>query len=190
MIAFVHGTLAEKGAGRVVVDVQGVGYELLVPTQTLATLPPVGKPARLFTRLSVREDAMTLYGFGSTDERQLFDHLVTVTGVGPKLALAVLSVLTPDALRRAIAAGDVAVLTQVSGIGRKGAARIILDLKDRLGLGGDEAPTGPVSEVREALLALGLSADEARDAISNVPGADGDRPVEELLREALRSVGR
>ena len=77
MIAFVHGTLAEKGAGRVVVDVQGVGYELLVPTQTLATLPPVGRPARLFTRLSVREDAMTLYGFGSTDERQLFDALVS-----------------------------------------------------------------------------------------------------------------
>jgi holliday junction DNA helicase RuvA len=189
VIAFVHGTLAEKGAGRVVVDVQGVGYELLVPTQAIATLPPVGKPVRLFTRLSVREDAMTLYGFGSADERMLFDHLVTVTGVGPKLALGVLSALTTDTLRRAITTGDTAVLTQVPGIGRKGAARIVLDLRDRLGLGGEEAPSGPVSEVREALLALGLSAEEARDAIASLP-ADGERPVEELLRDALRSVGR
>src|SRR5438270_5268568 len=164
MIAFLNGTVAEKGAGRVVLDVNGVGYEVLVPTQTLAALPPTGKPARLYTRLSVREDAMTLFGFASSDERMLFDHLVTVTGVGPKLALAVLSVLTPDALRRAIVAGDAAVLTQVPGIGRKGAARIILDLKDRLGLGGDEIPTGPLSEVRERLLALGLSPEQARAA--------------------------
>jgi holliday junction DNA helicase RuvA len=189
VISFLQGTLAEKGAGRVVIDVGGVGYDVLVPTQTLANLPPTGKPARLFTRLSVREDGMTLFGFGSTDERTLFDHLVTVTGVGPKLALAVLSVLTPDALRRAIASGDAAVLTQVPGIGRKGAARIILDLKDRLGVGADEPVGGPVSEVREALLALGLSPEEAREAIAALP-PDGDRPVEDMLREALRSVGR
>jgi Holliday junction DNA helicase RuvA len=143
----------------------------------------------MFTRLSVREDGMTLFGFGSTDERTLFDHLVTVTGVGPKLALAALSVLTPDALRRAIATGDAAMLTQVPGVGKKGAARIILDLKDRLGAGGDETVSGPVSEVREALLALGLSPEEAREAVAALP-ADGDRPVEDLLREALRSVGR
>jgi Holliday junction DNA helicase RuvA len=132
---------------------------------------------------------MTLYGFGSVDERTLFDHLVTVTGVGPKLALAVLSVLTPDTLRRAIAGADHAVLIQVPGVGRKVAARIVLDLRDRLGLGGDEAATGPISEVREALLALGLTPEEARDALASLP-ADGDRPVEELLRDALRSVGR
>jgi Holliday junction DNA helicase RuvA len=112
-----------------------------------------------------------------------------VTGVGPKLALAALSVLTPDALRRAIATGDAAMLTQVPGVGKKGAARIILDLKDRLGAGGDETVSGPVSEVREALLALGLSPEEAREAVAALP-ADGDRPVEDLLREALRSVGR
>ncbi len=189
MISFLQGTIAEKGAGRVVIDVGGVGYDVLVPTQTLATVPPTGRPVRLFTRLSVRDDGMTLFGFASTDERMLFDHLVTVTGVGPKLALAVLSVLTPDALRRAIATGDAAVLTQVPGIGKKGAARIILDLKDRLGVGGDEVVSGPVSEVREALLALGLSPEEAREAIAALP-ADGERPVEDLLRDALRSVGR
>jgi Holliday junction DNA helicase RuvA len=189
VISFLDGVLAEKAAGRVVMAVGGVGYDVLVPTQTLAALPPTGKAARLFTRLHVRDDGMTLYGFGSPDERTLFDHLVTVTGVGPKLALAVLSVLTPDTLRRAIAAADHAVLTQVPGVGKKVAARIVLDLKDRLGLGGDEAATGPISEVREALLALGLTPDEAREALASLP-ANGDRPVEELLRDALRSVGR
>jgi Holliday junction DNA helicase RuvA len=189
VIAFVGGTLAEKGDGRVVVDVHGVGYELLVPAPAIAALPPVGKPVRLCTRLVAKDDGVTLFGFGSADERSIFDDLVTVTGVGPKLAIAVLSAIAPDALRRAIATGDLAVLTQVPGIGRKGAARIVLDLKDRLGLGGDEVLAGPMSEVREALLALGLSPEEAREAITAIP-PDGDRPVEELLREALRGVGR
>jgi Holliday junction DNA helicase RuvA len=189
VIAFLHGTLAEKGAGRVVIDVGGVGYEVLVPTRTLVSLPPAGRATRLFTRLSVREDAMTLFGFGTADERTFFDDLVTVTGVGPKLALAVLSVLTPDALRRAIATGDAAALTQVPGVGKKGAARIILDLKDKLGVGGDETVGGAISEVRDALLSLGLSPEEAREAIAGLP-SDVDRPVEELLRQALRSVGR
>jgi holliday junction DNA helicase RuvA len=189
MIAFLDGVLAEKAAGRVVLAVAGVGYEVLVPTQTLASLPPPGRPAKLFTRLQVRDDGMTLYGFATADERTLFDHLVTVTGVGPKLALAVLSVLTPDAFRRAIATGDHAVLVQVPGIGRKVAARIVLDLRDRLGLGGDDPVTGPVSEVREALLSLGLTPEETREALAALP-PDGERPVEELLRDALRSVGR
>ena len=189
MISFLEGKLAEKGAGRVVVAVAGVGYEVLVPTQTLAQLPAQGRQAKLFTRLAVRDDGMTLYGFGTSEERSLFDNLVTVTSVGPKLALAVLSVLTPDTLRRAIASSDLAILTQVPGIGKKVAARIVLDLKDKLGLGGDEAVSGPISEVREALLALGLSPEEAREALSSL-ATDGDRPVEELLRDALRSVGR
>lgn len=189
MISFLEGTLAEKGAGRVVVAVGGVGYEVLVPAQTLSTLPPQGKATRLFTRLHVRDDGMTLYGFASPDERSLFDHLVTVTGVGPKLALAVLSALSPDALRRAILTGDQAVLTHVPGVGKKVAARILLDLRDKLGLAGEEGVSGPVSEVREALLSLGLSPEEASEAVASLP-ANGDRPVEDLLRDALRSVGR
>jgi Holliday junction DNA helicase RuvA len=132
---------------------------------------------------------MVLYGFGSADERGLFDHLISVSGVGPKVALAILSVLTPDALRRAVTSGDVAALTLVPGVGKKVAGRIILDLKDRIGAGGEAATSGPLAEVREALLALGLTAQEARDALGAlVP--NGDKPVEELLREALRSVGR
>jgi Holliday junction DNA helicase RuvA len=189
VIAYVEGKVVERAGDRVVIAVGGTGYDVLVPAQTLAKLPPVGREARLFTRLQIRDEAMVLYGFGSADERSLFDHLITVSGVGPKVALAVLSVLTPDALRRAVTVGDLAALTLVPGVGKKVAGRVILDLKDRIGAGGDTVTSGPLAEVRDALLALGLTAQEARDALSElVP--NGDRPVEELLREALRSVGR
>jgi holliday junction DNA helicase RuvA len=188
VIAFLQGELAEKGADRVVLEVGGIGYEVLVPVSTLARLPSVGRRVRVFTRLHVRDDAMVLYGFSSVDEREVFDLLVTVSGVGPKLAQAFLSVLAPDALRRAVATGDVAALSTVPGVGKKMAGRVVVDLKDRLG-GGDVVPAGPLSEVREALLALGLSPQEARDAIADL-SADGERPVEELLKEALMVVGR
>ena len=189
MIALLEGTLAEKGAGRVVMSVGGVGYEVTVTGPTLTTLPPQGRPARLYTRLQVRDDAMVLYGFASPDERSLFDHLVTVTGVGPKMAVAVLSSLTADTLRRAIASGDADALCTAPGVGKKVAGRIILDLKDKLGTPGEESGTGPIGEVREALLALGLSSQEAREALGSI-SPNGDRSVEELLRLALRSVGR
>jgi len=189
MIAYVEGTVIEKMGDRAVIGVGGTGFEVLVPAQTLARLPAPGKAAKLHTRLQIRDEAMMLYGFSSVDERGLFDHLITVTGVGPKVALAVLSVLTPDALRRAVVAGDVAALTLVPGVGKKVAGRIILDLKDRIGAGGESSTSGPLAEVREALLALGLSAQEARDALAALP-PDGDRPGEERLRDALRRVGR
>lgn len=189
MISFLEGKLAEKGPGRVVLSVAGVGYEVSVPVHTLARLPSQGKPARLFTRLQVKDDGMVLYGFASQDERVLFDQLITVTGVGPKVAMGILSSMPADPLRRAIATGDVGALTAVPGVGKKVAGRVILDLKDKLGLAGQDGVSGPVAEVREALLALGLSAQEAREALANL-APDGDRPVEDILREALRSVGR
>ena len=188
MISFLEGRVAEKTGERVVLAVGGVGYEVAVPAQTLTRLPPPGRLARLFTRLQVRDDTMVLYGFAAAEERIVFDHLVTVSGVGPKMALAVLSTLSPDALRRAVATGDTAALTLVPGIGKKVAGRIVLDLKDRLGTG-EASTTGPLAEVREALLALGLSAQEARDALAALP-PEGDRPVEDILRDALRTVGR
>lgn len=188
MISFLEGELAEKSAGRIVVSVHGVGYDVLAPTSTIAKLPAVGKSAKVFTRLHVRDDALVLYGFGSLDERELFDLLVTVTGVGPKVALSFLSVLSPDAFRRAVAAGDIAALTLVPGVGKKVAQRVVLDLKDKLG--GEGVPlSGPLADVREALLSLGLSPQEASEALGALPSDDG-RPVEELLREALRQVGR
>jgi Holliday junction DNA helicase RuvA len=189
VIAFLEGTVAEKAGDRVVLGVNGTGYEVLVPAPTLAKLPPPGRPAKLFTRLQVREDSMVLFGFATLDERSLFDLLVTVNGVGPKMALAILSVLNPDALRRAVTAGDVAAITLAPGVGKKLAGRVVLELKDRLGAGGDGVVSGPLAEVREALLALGLTPQEARDALASLP-ADGDRPVEDLLRDALRTVSR
>ena len=191
MIAFLDGTLVDKGGDRVTVAVQGTGYELLVAATTLARLPAVGKTAKVYTRLHVRDDALVLYGFSSTDERSLFDLLVTVTGVGPKVALAFLSVLSPEAFRRAVAGGDAAALTLVPGVGRKVAGRVLLDLKEKLG-GPEAVGAGPLGEVREALLSLGLSPQEAGEAITGLAAGNGhgDRPVEDLLREALRSVGR
>lgn len=190
MIAFLSGKVAVKTADRVVMDVGGVGYEAHVSATTLKALPPQGRHAHLFTQLHVRDDAMTLYGFAEPEERGLFNHLLGVTGVGPKVALAILSVLSPDAFRRAVVAGDADAITVVPGVGKKVAARVILDLKDRLGAGGEESlGTGPLAEVRDALLALGLSAQEAREALAALP-PNGDRPVEDLLRDALRTVGR
>jgi Holliday junction DNA helicase RuvA len=187
VISFLEGELVEKLGDRVTLSVGGTGYEVLVPVTTLAGLPTVGKRARVFTRLQVRDDALVLFGFSSPDARQVFDLLVTVNGVGPKVALAFLSVLSPDALRRAVAAGDEAALTIVPGVGKKVATRVVLELRDRLG--GEAVPAGPLAEVREALLALGLSAQEARAALAAlVP--NGERPVEELLRDAMKAVGR
>ncbi|HEX9124722.1 MAG TPA: Holliday junction branch migration protein RuvA [Actinomycetota bacterium] len=188
MIAFLDGTVAHKSGGRAVIDVGGVGYDVLVPASTIGKLPAVGKRTRLFTRMVVRDDAMVLYGFASQDERSLFDLLVSVAGVGPKVALSFLSVLSSDALRRAVAAGDLAALTLVPGVGKKVAQRVVLDLKDKLG-GEVVVVEGPLADVREALLSLGLSPQEAGDAMAGL-GADGDRPVEDLLREALKRVGR
>jgi holliday junction DNA helicase RuvA len=188
LIAFLEGEVADKAGDRVVLAVGGTGYEVLVPASTVVRLPAVGRTARLFTRLQVRDDAMVLFGFASVAEREAFDHLVTVSGVGPKLAQAFLSVLSPDAFRRAIATGDVAALATVPGVGKKMAGRVAMELKDRVGAG-DVVPVGPVSEVREALLALGLSPQEASEAVARVIH-DEDRPVEELLKEALSAVAR
>jgi Holliday junction DNA helicase RuvA len=188
VISFLEGELIEKAGDRVTISVHGTGYEVLVPATTVASLPSVGKPARVFTRLQVRDDALVLYGFSSADARSVFDLLVTVNGVGPKVALAFLSVLSPDAVRRAVATGDEAALTIVPGVGKKVATRVVMELKDKLGAGGLE-PVGPLAEVRDALLALGLSAQEAREALEAL-APNGDKPVEDLLREALQAVGR
>ena len=188
MISFLEGEVTERSGGRVVIAVGGVGYEVQVPASTLAALPPVGRSARIHTRMVVRDDAMTLFGFGSADERELFDLLVTVNGIGPRVALSFLSVLSPDAFRRAVSAGDVAALTVVPGVGKKVAQRVVLDLKDRLG--GDDVVVvdGPLADVRDALLALGLSPQEASAAMAGLP-SNGGHSTEDLLRDALQRMG-
>jgi Holliday junction DNA helicase RuvA len=187
VIAFVEGALAERAGDRVVVADGGIGYEVMVSATTLAALPTVGRTVRLLTHLLVRDDAMILYGFATASERDLFLMLVSVNGVGPKVALGILSVLSADALRRAILEGDADTITIVPGVGKKVAARVVLDLRDRLG-GVVELPSaGPIAEVREALLGLGLSPQEVREALAGLDG--GDASVEELLRRALQRVG-
>ena len=188
MISFLEGEVVEKGPNRAVLNVAGVGYEVLVPSSVVGKLPAAGKRVRVHTRMVVRDDAMTLYGFTTTDERTLFDLLTGVSGVGPKVALSFLSALTPDALRRAVVAGDDAALMVVPGVGKKVAQRVVLDLRDKLGGEGIVLVEGPLAETREALIALGLTPAEAGDALSGVE-SDG-RPVEDLLRAALQKVGR
>ncbi len=189
MISFLEGELVEKGADRVVLAVGGVGYEIHVPTSVIARLSAAGRSTRIHTRMVVREDSTTLYGFGDQGERELFDLLTGVSGVGPKVALAFLSALTPSAIRRAIVAGDAAALTVVPGVGKKVAQRVVLDLREKLGGEGDLVVIeGPLVDVREALLALGLTDNEASKALVDVE-PDG-RDVEDLLREALQKAGR
>jgi Holliday junction DNA helicase RuvA len=189
MISFREGEVVDKSVGRVVLNVAGVGYELVVPTSLLAALPGTGELARVHTRLVVREDSMTLFGFASPDERELFDLLTGVTGVGPKVALAFLSSLRPEVLRRAVASGDASALTIVPGVGKKVAQRVVLDLRDKLGGEGAEIiAIGPMADVRDALLALGLTPPEASQVLADLD-PDGKEP-DDLLREALQKVGR
>lgn len=198
MIAVLTGKLIEARAGAAVVDCNGVGYLALIPTSSRASLPPVGETVRLHTYLHVREDALTLFGFAGAEERDVFETLIGVNGIGPKGALAILSAYTPEALRKAVVGEDLDALTLIPGVGRKTAARMILELAEKLGAGDDTTPgvaaklSGrPVLvEVRDALLELGYSTTEARKAIEALPEPNGKAErVEELLKLALRSLG-
>jgi holliday junction DNA helicase RuvA len=188
MIGSVRGTVVDRSAmGEVVVEAAGVGYRVLVPLGAVPELPP-GEPAFLFTHLHVRDDAMVLYGFPTREERDTFEVLIGANGVGPKLALAVLSVHTPSALRRALLDDDVDALMLVPGVGRRTAQRLLVDLKARLDvpeLEHDDDPNATTAraEVRAALSGLGYEPDEIREALA---GINGDGAVEDLLRDALK----
>ncbi len=189
MIGSVRGEVLERAAtGEVLVDVGGVGYRALVPLSAIPALEP-GSGAFLFTHLHVRDDAMILFGFPTRDERDTFEVLIGASGVGPKLALAILSVHSPGVLRRALLDDDVGALTLVPGVGKRTAQRLLVELKARLevpALEPTDAPSGTTSaraEVREALSGLGYQADEVRDVLAQLPP---DGPVEDLLREALK----
>jgi len=200
VIAFVQGRVASVSLDSAVVDVGGVGLQVLCTPATLATLRN-GEHARLPTSMVVREGSLTLFGFADDDERALFELLQTASGVGPKLAQAMLAVHGPDELRMAVAGDDLAALTKVPGIGRKGAQRIVLELKDRIGPPGASAPTGRAStsgetsqwrdQVHQALLGLGWSARDAESAVSAVADQAGASPdVSALLRAALRTLAK
>ncbi|MCU1438986.1 MAG: Holliday junction ATP-dependent helicase RuvA [Naasia sp.] len=197
MIAFVRGQVAALTLSSAVIEVGGVGLELMCTPGTLATLRP-GHLATLPTSMVVREDSLTLFGFVDDDEKATFELVQTASGVGPKLAQAMVAVLSPDDLRRAIASDDVKTLTRVPGVGQKGAQRIILELKDRIGSPTSGRATGPASavapwrdQVEQGLVGLGWSTKDAEAAVESVAAEAGDTPdVGALLRAALRSLSK
>jgi holliday junction DNA helicase RuvA len=198
MIASVRGRVAAVSPDGAVIEVGGVGLAVHCAPGTLAGLRP-GTEARLATSLVVREDSLTLYGFADDDEKHLFELLQTASGVGPRLAQAVLAVHTPDTVRKAIANADTATLTRVPGIGKKGAERLILELRDRIGpvvVGAPGAPAGTGAawpeQVRQALVGLGWTAGQADQAVAAVAETvDGDTPpVPVLLKQAIRLLGK
>lgn len=205
MIAFVSGPVAALAPTTAVIEVGGVGMAVQCTPNTLSELR-IGKEAKLATSLVVREDSLTLYGFADDDERQVFELLQTASGVGPRLAQAMLAVHTPDALRVAIATGDEKALTAVPGIGKRGAQKLLLELKDRLGepvgahIGRQgagaaaAAPTAWRDQLHAALIGLGYATREADEAVASVvpqaEAAESTPHVGQLLKAALRTLNR
>ncbi|MDW7980005.1 MAG: Holliday junction branch migration protein RuvA [Verrucomicrobiales bacterium] len=193
-----QGKLVEALPTRVTVAVNGIGYEVLIPLSSYAKLPPVGSEVKLLTHLSVREDAHVLYGFMTAAERDLFRLLIsTVSGVGPKLALNILSGMSPAAFRGAVARGDVKALAQISGVGKKTAERIVVELKDKIGAAGAweaasaeralSADEQKLNDAVLALMALGYKQAEANNAVRKAIVAAGpNATVEDIVRAALR----
>jgi len=191
VIGFLAGTLVEKDPQRLLIDVHGVGYEVETPMSTFLSLPPAGSALRLRIHQVLREDASLLFGFASDDERSLFRALLKVNGVGPRMALAILSGVNVDAFRLAVATDDLDALTRIPGVGRKTAERLLVEMRDYfktlpVAKGGlAEAPT-PRSEALHALLALGYKAPEAQRMLDAVTGED--HSTEDLIRAALQGV--
>ena len=208
MIASLRGILLERGDGFAVVEAGGVGYQVHVTTGTLVSLPAVGEEVRLHTRHVVREDAQLLFGFAERDELKLFDLLIAVNGVGPRIAIAVLSGLTPARFAAAVRAENLGAMTAVPGVGRKTAERLVVELRDKLGFlpagpatpASTDEPRGKQPKVLEkneryedavaALVTLGYSAAQASDAVRRVAEDAADAPAEALVKRALAVLAR
>lgn len=188
MIASINGRVADKGSDYAVVEVGGVGFQVFIPSPVVDELR-IGEGVHLHTHLVVREDSLTLYGFATVEERQFFDMLIGVSGVGPRLALATLSTLNPDAIRRAVFSEQAEVFSRVPGIGKKSAQKILLHLQDRVqavdGLEPVAAMDDTDTQVLEALVALGYSVVEAQAALQAIP-RDAPDDVEARIRLALQ----
>ncbi len=204
MYAYIKGTLEEMAEDNIVVEAGGIGYNVKVSTTTADLLPPLGNEVKIYTYTLVREDTFSLYGFMTRDDLEIFRKLITVNGIGPKGGLAILSVMSADALRFAIMAGDAKAIAKAPGVGSKTAERVILDLRDKISLGdtlrglGESAPSmnGALSsggsqdnlmkkEAIEALVALGYSASDAATAVKKVEVTE-DTTVESILKAALK----
>ncbi|HHY47141.1 MAG TPA: Holliday junction branch migration protein RuvA [Firmicutes bacterium] len=200
-MSYIRGRVAETGPGRVVLDVGGLGFALEVPLSTVDLLPGTGEEVRLYTFLQVREDRIVLYGFGTREEQRLFLDLISINGVGPKVAMNILSAMSVEAFKVAVGREDAASLTRISGVGPKTAKRIILELKEKLSRGTKEEvqpagaglPSGAGAEkdAIQALVALGYTYAEAGRAIELVAaGASGELSAQDLVKSALRVLGR
>ncbi len=190
MISRLHGILIEKQPPTVVIDVQGVGYDVDVPMSTFYGLPATGQAVTLFTHLVVREDAHLLFGFATDDERRLFRQLVRITGIGARTALSVLSGMSVDELYAAVTLQDSARLIRVPGIGKKTAERLLLELKDKLALAPgsvDVAASGASGDALNALLSLGYNDREARAALAKL---EAGMSVQDAIRQALRVLSK
>ena len=189
MIASLHGKLESLGSDGATINVGGIGFQVYMPTSTLSTLGATGEEVQLYTHLHLREDNATLYGFASADELRLFQTLIGVSGLGPKLALAMLSVMSVDKLTMAIVTGSVDLLTVVPGIGKKVANRLVLELKEKIGAGWITTPAAQLAEentdVLAALTSLGYSVSEATRAVASLPPSS-DLSLEEKLKLALQ----
>jgi Holliday junction DNA helicase RuvA len=189
VITSLSGTLESIGTDRAVISAGGVGFAVLMPTTALSTLGTPGRQVKVFTHLHVREDALTLFGFASQEELWTFETLLGVSGLGPKLALAMLSTLSPEQIATAIATGSADMLDMIPGIGKKVASRIILELKEKIGAGWVATSAEPTAtsntDVLQALTALGYSPAEAVKAVATLP-ADGKLDLEEKIKLALQ----
>ncbi|HET6655950.1 MAG TPA: Holliday junction branch migration protein RuvA [Gammaproteobacteria bacterium] len=195
MIGRLKGILAEKQPPRLLLDVNGVGYEVEAPMSTFYSLPKPGEPVTLLTHLAIREDAHVLYGFATAEERELFRSLIRVSGIGPKLALTILSGISVDAFGRCVEAQDTAALTRLPGVGKKTAERLVMEMRDRINAdtaaklpAGAIATTRPADEAQGALIALGYKPQEAARMVREAGG--DDLPAEEIIRLALKNSVR
>jgi len=192
MIAGLHGKLESLGSEWAIINVGGISFQVYMPTSTLSTLGTIGEEVQLHTHLHLREDNAALYGFASTDELRLFQMLISVSGLGPRLGLAMLSAMSVEQLTMAIATGSTDLLTQVPGIGKKMANRLILELKDKIGAGWITTPAAQIaqenSDVLAALTALGYSVTEASRAVATLPPSP-DQSLEEKIKLALQYFG-
>lgn len=193
MIAFLNGIVAEKGLDFACIDVGGVGYALSMPQRSVATLPAVGQSAKVLCRMSVTDSGATLYGFASEEERRMFDELIQISGIGPKIALAALSFYTPTELIAAVSSQDVKAVSKIPGVGKKSASRIILELKDKFQQDGpvegqlavDVSESPVMVSVVEALRSMGFTKEEIEFACKD---ADEGLSESELLQHALKRM--
>lgn len=188
MIGRLRGVIADRGQETIVVDVAGVGYLVAVTPRTLTDLPGVGEEVVLHTHLHVREDQLALYGFASLPDKDLFGLLLGVSGVGPKVAMAILGTMTYEQLSAAVSSDDIAALTAVPGIGKRSAQKLLLELKPKLDVVDDVLySTSSIAEVREALEGLGYGPDEIRGTLTDMPQ---DLPIEEMVKRSLQQLGK